>query len=54
MGILIFKERTARRLYKSFGAKGLMLSALAEAQLVQEIRISRVIARVIHCGPDVV
>jgi hypothetical protein len=22
--------------------------------LVQEIRISRVIARVIHCGPDVV
>jgi hypothetical protein len=24
MGILIFKELTARRLYKSFGVKGLM------------------------------
>jgi hypothetical protein len=25
LGILLFKGRTARRLYKSFGVKGLML-----------------------------
>jgi hypothetical protein len=28
MGVLIFKELTARRFYKSFGVKGLMAGSL--------------------------
>jgi hypothetical protein len=41
LGILIFKGRTARRLYKSFGVKGLIVYVLPRPKLTQHITPKR-------------
>jgi hypothetical protein len=39
LGILIFKELTARRLYKLFGVKGLIVKGLSKGAILENIKL---------------